>query len=187
MSLGPSIWLSLRFCWVWCFGAAALTVAQGRDRMQTTLGAAGLMALAILSHHFTAMGAAEIVFDPTKTVAASALSDTALAIAIAGAALAILATSLVGAIADRFIDSRTNEFAQVRQELMADSEAKLREQHLRLDTALNNMSQGLCMFDPAGRLILFNQRYLDIYGMSAEELKVGCTLADLLKLRFSTG
>ena len=98
------------------FGASALTVAQGRDRIQTTFGAAALLALAILSHHFTAMGAAEVVFDPTRSVAPAALSDTALAIAIAGAALAILVTSLVGAIADRFID-RTRRVQAQRQGL----------------------------------------------------------------------
>jgi diguanylate cyclase (GGDEF)-like protein/PAS domain S-box-containing protein len=169
------------------FGTAALTLAHGRDGMQATVAAAALLTLAILSHHFTAMGAVEIVPDPTRTTTASALSDTALAIAIAGAALAILVTSLVGAIADRFLDHRTNEFAQVRQELMADSEAKLREQHLRLDTALNNMSQGLCMFDAAGRLVLFNERYLDMYDMSAEQVRPGMTMEQLIRLRFSIG
>jgi diguanylate cyclase (GGDEF)-like protein/PAS domain S-box-containing protein len=167
------------------FGTAALILAHGRDGMQATLAAATLLTLAILSHHFTAMGAAEIVPDPTRTITASALSDTALAIAIAGAALAILVTSLVGAIADRFLAHRTTEFAQVRQELMADSEAKLREQHLRLDTALNNMSQGLCMFDAAGRLVLFNQRYLEIYGFSPDDVRLGCTLEELVRLRFA--
>ena len=28
-------------------------------------------------------------------------------------------------------------------------------------TALNNMSQGLCMFDAAGRIMVRNQPYLD--------------------------
>jgi diguanylate cyclase (GGDEF)-like protein/PAS domain S-box-containing protein len=169
------------------FGSAALTFAQGRESIAATLSAAALLTLAILSHHFTAMGAAEITLDPSRTMPATALSDTVLAIAIAGAALAILATALTGAITDRLLDHRANQFDRARQELIADSEAKLREQHLRLDTALNNMSQGLCMFDPAGRLVLFNQRYLDIYGMSPEQMKVGFKLEELLKMRFSSG
>ncbi|HWL72936.1 MAG TPA: PAS-domain containing protein, partial [Burkholderiaceae bacterium] len=169
------------------FASTALTLARGREGIRGAVSAAALLALAILSHHFTAMGAAEITLDPTRTIAASALSDTALAVTIAGAALTILAIALVGAITDRFIDFRTSQFDRARRELIADSEEKLREQHLRLDTALNNMSQGLCMFDPAGRLVLFNQRYLDIYGMSPDQMKVGFTLEELLKLRFSTG
>jgi diguanylate cyclase (GGDEF)-like protein/PAS domain S-box-containing protein len=167
------------------FGAAALALAGSRRGIRATIGAATLLTLAILSHHFTAMGAGEIIPDPTRTNPALSLSDTALAIAVAGAALAILITSLIGAIADRFVDLRTTQFAQVRREMMADSEAKLREQHLRLDTALNNMSQGLCMFDAAGRLVLFNQRYLDVYGFSPGQVQIGCTLQELLKLRYA--
>ena len=46
------------------------------------------------------------------------------------------------------------------------AEARLHEQKLQLDTALNNMSQGLCMFDADARLMFCNQRYLQMYGMS---------------------
>ena len=35
---------------------------------------------------------------------------------------------------------------------------------LQRNTALNNMSQGLCMFDAAQRLIVCNKRYADLYG-----------------------
>ena len=37
---------------------------------------------------------------------------------------------------------------------------QLREQKQQLDTALNNMSQGLNMFDASGRLVVCNERYL---------------------------
>ena len=40
------------------------------------------------------------------------------------------------------------------------AEDQVREQKLQLDTALNNMSQGLNMFDAAGRLVVCNERYL---------------------------
>ena len=36
---------------------------------------------------------------------------------------------------------------------------KLRQQKILLDTALENMSQGLCMFDADGNITLFNERY----------------------------
>ena len=36
-------------------------------------------------------------------------------------------------------------------------------QNRRLSAALNNMSQGLSMFDARGRITLLNQRYLDMY------------------------
>ena len=37
------------------------------------------------------------------------------------------------------------------------------EQHLRLDEALNNMNQGLCMFDAQNRLVVWNERYREMY------------------------
>ncbi len=46
------------------FGAAALMAAGRREGLRATLAAALLFALAILSHHFTAMGAVEITPDP---------------------------------------------------------------------------------------------------------------------------
>src|SRR5262249_50118928 len=52
---------------------------------------------------------------------------------------------------------------------------RLAEQKLRLDTALNNMSQGLLMFDASERLVVCNQRYIDMYGLSADVIKPGCT------------
>src|SRR6266542_1349019 len=57
----------------------------------------------------------------------------------------------------------------------------------RLATALNNMSQGLCMFDAGGRLIAFNQPYLKMYGLSKHRVKPGCTLRDLLEQRMAAG
>ena len=32
--------------------------------------------------------------------------------------------------------------------------------------ALNNTPQGLCMWDPDGRLLVCNERYINMYGMS---------------------
>ena len=62
-----------------------------------------------------------------------------------------------------------------------------REHNFLLDTALNNMSQGLCMFDAQARLVICNGRYIDMYGLSAEVAKPGCTLRDLLRHRIERG
>ena len=43
---------------------------------------------------------------------------------------------------------------------------ELRTQYLRFNAALNNMIQGLCMFDADQRLIVCNARYLEMYGFS---------------------
>jgi diguanylate cyclase (GGDEF)-like protein/PAS domain S-box-containing protein len=62
-----------------------------------------------------------------------------------------------------------------------------REQNLLLDTALNNMSQGLCMFDAEARLVVCNRRYIEMYGLSADVVKPGCHLRDLLRHRIDLG
>ena len=57
----------------------------------------------------------------------------------------------------------------------------------RLLTAVNQMSQGLCMFDASARLIACNDRYLQMYGLSRKIVKPGCSLRDLIKHRIETG
>src|SRR5205085_11648232 len=71
-------------------GIFALAVAVRRNDMRGTYAAAALLTLAIVSHHFTAMGAVEIVPDPTRIITPFSLSPTSLAIAVASAAVAIL-------------------------------------------------------------------------------------------------
>ncbi|HLH89061.1 MAG TPA: PAS-domain containing protein [Xanthobacteraceae bacterium] len=56
----------------------------------------------------------------------------------------------------------------------------LRREQLALDTALNNMSHGLCVFDAAGVLRLFNTRYLEVFKIPDGLVKTGCTLRQLL-------
>ncbi|HEY6258097.1 MAG TPA: methyl-accepting chemotaxis protein [Xanthobacteraceae bacterium] len=55
------------------------------------------------------------------------------------------------------------------------------------NAALDNMSQGLAMFNSAGKLVLFNRRYAEMYDVSAEWLRGGPTVADLLAHRMKTG
>src|SRR6476660_384713 len=59
------------------------------------------------------------------------------------------------------------------------------EQLLR--TVLNNMSQGVLMFDSETRLIFCNNRYIELYGLSSEIVKPGCHLRDLLRHRIERG
>ncbi len=64
---------------------------------------------------------------------------------------------------------------------------KLRRQNAQLRSALDNMTQGLCMFDGDARLILCNERYLDMYSLTRERAYPGCTLRELLEYRSATG
>ena len=146
-------------------GIAALAVAVRRNDLRSVLLAALLLTLAIVSHHFTAMGAIEIVPDPSRDITALSLSPTALALAVASAAVAILSMSLISAFADR----------------------RLGDKSLLLATALNNMTQGVVMFDAAERLVICNDRYLEMYNLSRDFVKPGCTLLEIIQHRVATG
>jgi PAS domain-containing protein len=64
---------------------------------------------------------------------------------------------------------------------------RVRTDRVRLLTALNNMSEGLCMFDSSARLILCNERYIEMYRLSPSVARPGCSLRDLLDERSRAG
>ncbi|MEX0752007.1 MAG: methyl-accepting chemotaxis protein [Xanthobacteraceae bacterium] len=66
------------------------------------------------------------------------------------------------------------------------SQENLRAENALLDGALSYMSQGLCMFDAAGRLVFWNRRYAEIYAVQGK-LRVGFTLRDILEQRLKAG
>jgi diguanylate cyclase (GGDEF)-like protein len=146
-------------------GAAALTLAVRRTDTRATFGAAVLLTLAIVSHHFTAMGAVEIVPDPARSIAALSLDPAMLSLAIAAVTAVMLAISLIGTIVDE----------------------RFHAQSARLDAALNHMRHGLLLFDARGSLLLYSRRYLEMYGLSPDLADAGCSLRDLLQLRVKAG
>jgi PAS domain S-box-containing protein len=67
------------------------------------------------------------------------------------------------------------------------SEKRRKAMSLQLDTAVNNMSQGLVMFDAAARLIVCNDRYMEMYGLSREIARPGVTLLEIVRRRRQVG
>jgi diguanylate cyclase (GGDEF)-like protein len=70
---------------------------------------------------------------------------------------------------------------------VAATSQELQHANARLDAALNNMSQGLCMFDRDERLVLCNERYLRMYGLTPRDAHPGTTLEQLLARRVAAG
>ena len=64
---------------------------------------------------------------------------------------------------------------------------RLEQQNEQLDAALNNMTQGLAMFDSEQRLVVCNERYGEMYRLTAEQVKPGTTLRQLLEYRVASG
>jgi diguanylate cyclase (GGDEF)-like protein len=67
------------------------------------------------------------------------------------------------------------------------SQQQLSQEKQRLDIAVNNMSQGLLLFDLSQRLVVCNQRYLEMYGLSPEVLKPGCSFREVIAHRKASG
>jgi diguanylate cyclase (GGDEF)-like protein len=66
-------------------------------------------------------------------------------------------------------------------------EAELELQKLRLEAAVNNMPQGLCMFDAERRLVICNKQYANHYRLPPELLKPGTSLDAILDHRVKNG
>jgi diguanylate cyclase (GGDEF)-like protein len=95
-------------------------------------------------------------------------------IATAGLSVLVIATLLF------FVVRKLSQQHQLAQQ-------RLTHEKQRLDTAVNNMTQGLLLFDSSQRLVVCNQRYIEMYGLSAEIIKPGCTFREVIVHRQSTG
>jgi len=174
------------------FGMGALLIAVRRNDTRGTVGAAVLLTLAIVSHHFTAMGAVEILPDPTRAITNFSFSPTALAIAVAAVAVAVLGMSLIGAIADHRLAARTSEFDQqigVRQRIIDQTKEELdalnqglerlvqeRTTDLEavrslLEATLENVNQGIVMIDADGRVPVCNRRAVELLELPTELMR----------------
>ena len=74
-----------------------------------------------------------------------------------------------------------------QNQLLKEREAELEAQNLRFDAALANMSQGLSMFDSQQRVIICNERYGQMYGLSADQVKPGTHLGEIIEHRIARG
>jgi diguanylate cyclase (GGDEF)-like protein len=66
-------------------------------------------------------------------------------------------------------------------------EAQLEAHNLRFNAALGHMSQGLSMFDGQQRLIICNERYAEMYGLTPELVEPGTTFRQIIEHRINNG
>jgi diguanylate cyclase (GGDEF)-like protein len=79
----------------------------------------------------------------------------------------------------------TEEIAS--SELVQKRKRELERQNIRLDAAVNNISQGLCMYDAKGRLVICNEPYQRIYRLPPNMTKPGTPLEEILGWLFDHG
>ena len=70
---------------------------------------------------------------------------------------------------------------KAQERSLLERKMQLEQVNVQLDLALNNMAHGLCMFDPERRLIICNDRYAKMYGLSAELTKPGTPLYAIMQ------
>jgi diguanylate cyclase (GGDEF)-like protein len=73
------------------------------------------------------------------------------------------------------------------EQMLAEKAAELEAINLRFDVALNNMSQGLCLFDADQRIVVSNARYGEIYHLGSDQIGPGTSLAQILEYRREQG
>jgi diguanylate cyclase (GGDEF)-like protein len=117
-----------------------------------------------------------VIVATTKTSAALADWREQISILIAVATASVLAIVVLLFLVVRKLSQ------QHRQ-----SQQRLTLEKQRLDTAVNNMTQGLLMFDSEQRLVICNKRYIEMYGLSADVVKPGCSFHDVIAHRKATG
>ncbi len=71
--------------------------------------------------------------------------------------------------------------------LVREQEDRLTETNNRLDAALDNMSQGLCLYDAGRRLMVVNRRYCEIYGLPAEAVVPGMSAEEVVTRSIEAG
>lgn len=143
----------------------ALMVFHRETGLRATVSAACILALAICSLHFTAMGAVSVHLDPTVVFAASDLNRAMLAMAIAVVTFIVLLSANAAALLQR---------AQMR------CETTLRDQNLRFQAAIDHLPVGLSMFDAEERLIICNPAYRAIYDLDDVLTHPGTPFSDII-------
>jgi len=111
----------------------------------------------------------------------------ALLIAI-GTGLALLCSLLL-------LYALNHQFAQLaasrsslleREARLAEKTDELEQANRRIDTAIDNMIQGLVMFDADGKLVVCNKRFTELYHLPPDDITPGLTLRQVMELRQKT-
>jgi PAS domain-containing protein len=79
---------------------------------------------------------------------------------------------------------------QAAEAVMAERELaqeRLNQQKQQLDAAIDNMPQGLVMFNADARLVVCNERYMQMYGLTRDIATPGRKLRDIIAYRIEKG
>ncbi len=86
-----------------------------------------------------------------------------------------------GFLGYRGVGCDVSEQHRTRRELI-EAHARLSEQNRLFDAALENMSQGLCLFDAEQRLLVWNQRYREMFRLPEAALRIGMSQRAVIEM-----
>jgi diguanylate cyclase (GGDEF)-like protein len=81
----------------------------------------------------------------------------------------------------------TSGYASVERFDMPDAGPNLATEYDQIKKALNNITQGLILFDADEKIVVCNDTYIDMFGLSRDIVKPGCTFLALLQHRKDVG
>ena len=116
-----------------------------------------------------------------RSVALAHWREQAMAVAVCAGLALVIAAFLGKALLVQFAKLGEKETA-----LRTQSQA-LALSNERFATALENMSQGLVVFDKTGRVVVSNARYANIYGLDPADIPPGMQARSILHLRAAKG
>ena len=93
---------------------------------------------------------------------------------------ALTALMIAGVLIGTWLLLRQTRGLAAQTQALADSAASLEHTNQRFDAALGSMSQGLCMFDADQRVVICNERFLEIYGYPDGLVRPGTPVKEML-------
>jgi diguanylate cyclase (GGDEF)-like protein/PAS domain S-box-containing protein len=137
-----------------------------------------------------------VIVTQTEDAAFRAWRKTALTMGFVTAALIALVVMAAIFIArswkqqDRLDAARAEIVDSEKTRMLAEAELNrqrdLAEQSMRLNAAVDNMTQGLCMFDKDGGLVVCNDTYVKLYRLPAKLTQPGTHYTDIVAYRLET-
>ena len=128
----------------------------------------------IASRALTAFPMVIVASTTTKAALADWREQIAMLVTVAGAS--VLAIGMLLVLVVRKLSQQHSQ-----------QQLRLTLEKRRLDTAVNHMTQGLLLFDSSQRLVICNQRYIEMYGLSPDIIKPGCSFREVVAHRKATG
>jgi len=138
-----------------------------------------------------------VIVTQSEDAAFAAWRATSVTMSIIAAAMVLLTIVAAYLIArswkqqDRLNAAQAQIVESDKSRALAEAELKRQQdvssQNVRFNAAVDNMSQGLSMYDAAQRLIICNKQYAEIYRLTEEQTKPGTTLREILISRTAQG